>query len=367
MIKDTALVSIIGVQELLWRADTSAGRRRQQLEALLVRGPRLLGPDASSSRSSRSGSSGAWRGPTPDARWRGRSSQPAGIEKYFGHHHVLRGVDLDVRQHETVMRHRPLRQRQDDAAALHQLPRGADRRAACASATSRVEADPLHARTGRTASASGQLRLRAGMVFQDFNLFPHMTVLQNCIEAPTHVKGMPRAQAVSTRRAIPGQGGPAGQARRVPGAPVGRPEAASGDRPRADHGAQGAAVRRAHERTRPGARRRGRCTVMEELAHEGIHDDRRLARDACSPARPPTGSSSWRAGSILEEGPPEQVLDAPLMEADAHRSCVASSASPSGATPAPEPTRKIVPLRSPRDRPAARQGWRRAWRPCRRG
>jgi polar amino acid transport system ATP-binding protein len=33
------------------------------------------------------------------------------------------------------------------------------------------------------------------MVFQRFNLFPHMTALQNVIEAPIHVKGVPRAEA----------------------------------------------------------------------------------------------------------------------------------------------------------------------------
>lgn len=35
-----------------------------------------------------------------------------------------------------------------------------------------------------------------GMVFQRFNLFPHMTVLQNIIEAPTQVLGVPRAEAI---------------------------------------------------------------------------------------------------------------------------------------------------------------------------
>ena len=35
-------------------------------------------------------------------------------------------------------------------------------------------------------------RLNAGMVFQRFNLFPHMTVLENIIEAPVHVLGRPR-------------------------------------------------------------------------------------------------------------------------------------------------------------------------------
>ncbi|MGE5133101.1 MAG: amino acid ABC transporter ATP-binding protein [Gemmatimonadota bacterium] len=38
-------------------------------------------------------------------------------------------------------------------------------------------------------------RAEIGMVFQQFNLFPHMTALENVIEAPIRVKGMPRAQA----------------------------------------------------------------------------------------------------------------------------------------------------------------------------
>src|SRR5256885_1803765 len=35
-----------------------------------------------------------------------------------------------------------------------------------------------------------QIRIRAGMVFQSFNLFPHMTVLRNVMEAPMIVKGV---------------------------------------------------------------------------------------------------------------------------------------------------------------------------------
>jgi ABC-type polar amino acid transport system ATPase subunit len=41
-----------------------------------------------------------------------------------------------------------------------------------------------------------ELRERAGMVFQSFNLFPHKTVLENLIEAPTIVKRMSRDQAI---------------------------------------------------------------------------------------------------------------------------------------------------------------------------
>ncbi|TIU34931.1 MAG: ectoine/hydroxyectoine ABC transporter ATP-binding protein EhuA [Mesorhizobium sp.] len=40
-----------------------------------------------------------------------------------------------------------------------------------------------------------RVRAKIGMVFQSFNLFPHMTALQNCIEAPITVLGMKRAEA----------------------------------------------------------------------------------------------------------------------------------------------------------------------------
>jgi ABC-type histidine transport system ATPase subunit len=41
-----------------------------------------------------------------------------------------------------------------------------------------------------------RIRTRLGMVFQSFNLWQHMTVMQNVIEAPVHVLGIPRAEAI---------------------------------------------------------------------------------------------------------------------------------------------------------------------------
>ena len=49
-----------------------------------------------------------------------------------------------------------------------------------------VPATPAHVR---------RVRSKIGMVFQSFNLFPHMTALQNCIEAPITVLGMKRSEA----------------------------------------------------------------------------------------------------------------------------------------------------------------------------
>ena len=43
-----------------------------------------------------------------------------------------------------------------------------------------------------------KVRQRMGMVFQQFNLFPHMTVLQNLLEAPVEVKGMKREEILPT-------------------------------------------------------------------------------------------------------------------------------------------------------------------------
>ena len=47
-----------------------------------------------------------------------------------------------------------------------------------------------------------QITLRMGMVFQQFNLFPHMSVLQNVIDAPVRVKKMPKKQAIEKAKAL---------------------------------------------------------------------------------------------------------------------------------------------------------------------
>jgi ABC-type polar amino acid transport system ATPase subunit len=119
-----------------------------------------------------------------------------GLHKYFGDLHVLRGVDLEVRRREAVM-------------LIGRSGSGKTTLLRCINFLEeptqgtievdglRVEADPLGRRGRRHREEIRQIRLRAGMLFQEFNLFPHMSVLQNCIEAPTRVKGMSRDEAVA--------------------------------------------------------------------------------------------------------------------------------------------------------------------------
>src|SRR3546814_3887946 len=61
-------------------------------------------------------------------------------------------------------------------------------------------------RTGGLRAADSRqvdrIRSRLGMVFQNFNLWTHMTVLENVIEAPVHVLGVPKGEAVERAEAL---------------------------------------------------------------------------------------------------------------------------------------------------------------------
>ena len=66
------------------------------------------------------------------------------------------------------------------------------------------ETIPLTHKRGQPVPADwkqvNRIRTRLGMVFQSFNLWSHMTILDNVIEAPVHVQGVPRAEAVPMAR-----------------------------------------------------------------------------------------------------------------------------------------------------------------------
>ncbi len=235
-----------------------------------------------------------------------------GIEKYFGDNHVLRGVNLEVRQREAVM-------------LIGRSGSGKTTLLRCVNFLEeptvgwvevdglRLKADPLKARSRTHQEQIRQMRLRAGMLFQDFNLFPHMSVLANCIEAPTRVRGVARDQAVATAEKFLDKVGllekrdeyPArlsgGQKQRVAIARAlcMEPKVLLFDEPTSalDPELIGEVLR-----------------VMEDLAHEGttmivVTHEMHFARQAADRV------VFMEQGVVAEQGPPEQMLDAPREEA----------------------------------------------------
>ena len=139
------------------------------------------------------------------------------------------------------------------------------------------------------------IRREVGMVFQSFNLFPHLTILENCTLAPIWVRKMPKAEAEElamsylTPREDPGAG------EEVSGAAIRRPAAACGDRPRAVHAAEDHAVRRTDLRARSGndqgsagyhdRARRGRHDHGLRHARDGLRASGRRPRGVHGPRR----------------------------------------------------------------------------------
>jgi polar amino acid transport system ATP-binding protein len=121
-----------------------------------------------------------------------------GVSKAYGEREVLRSIDLAVEEHEAIAligasgsgKSTLLRcvDRLDDGDVL---------------LDGEVITEP-----GRDPVAD---RRRLGMVFQAFNLFPHLSVLENVVLAPVRAFGMPRAEAEASARELLGRFGLAGR------------------------------------------------------------------------------------------------------------------------------------------------------------
>lgn len=117
------------------------------------------------------------------------------LHKYYGQHHLFRGINLSIRKGEVVVFIGPsgsgkstflrcingLEYFQEgeievDGIKLHSINR---------SRPSKEDTERIR-----------KVRLKVGMVFQQFNLFPHMTVIENIIEAPTRVLNIDRDVAI---------------------------------------------------------------------------------------------------------------------------------------------------------------------------
>jgi ABC-type polar amino acid transport system ATPase subunit len=119
------------------------------------------------------------------------------IEKYFGSNHVLRGCTLEVYPRETIC---IIGRSGSGKSTLLRCANFLEEPTAGAVEIDglRIDADPLHSRSRDHRENIRQIRMRAQMVFQEFNLFPHMKVIDNLIEAPVRVKGVRRDQAIAT-------------------------------------------------------------------------------------------------------------------------------------------------------------------------
>ncbi|GAB3366214.1 MULTISPECIES: amino acid ABC transporter ATP-binding protein [Amycolatopsis] len=117
-----------------------------------------------------------------------------GIHKRFADLEVLRGVDLTVRAGEVVVLMGPSGSGKTTLVRCMNLLEEPDsghlRVCDCA-----FDCGSPRDRAGRRLAR--QARRRTGMVFQQFNLFPHMTALGNVIEGPRQVRQLPMSEAIA--------------------------------------------------------------------------------------------------------------------------------------------------------------------------
>ena len=111
--------------------------------------------------------------------------QMAKVSKWYGDYQALHEVDLDVRKGERIVICGP------SGSGKSTLIRCINQLEEHQSGKISVGVTELN-QNSRNVQA---IRREVGMVFQNFNLFPHLTVLENCMLAPVKVRGMSHAQA----------------------------------------------------------------------------------------------------------------------------------------------------------------------------
>ena len=133
----------------------------------------------------------------------GTALQVAGLHKRFGDLEVLKGVSLTAYEHDVI-------------AILGASGSGKSTLLRCINLLEVPDSGQVHVggelirmksdRRGRAMPADrrqvDRIRARLGMVFQQFNLWSHLTVLQNVIEAPVHVLKLPRREAVDRAHSL---------------------------------------------------------------------------------------------------------------------------------------------------------------------
>ncbi|MGC6475480.1 MAG: amino acid ABC transporter ATP-binding protein [Parvibaculales bacterium] len=112
------------------------------------------------------------------------------LDKWFGDFHVLRNINLEVAQGEKIVICGP------SGSGKSTLIRCLNVLETHQGGEITVEGITLNDNIKNI----DQVRSEVGMVFQQFNLFPHMTVLENCTLAPIWVRGVPKNEAEAMAR-----------------------------------------------------------------------------------------------------------------------------------------------------------------------
>ena len=112
------------------------------------------------------------------------------VDKFYGAFHALKSVDLEVRKGEKIVLCGP------SGSGKSTLIRCINHLETIQKGRIVVDGTALD----DSPRAVDTVRREVGMVFQSFNLFPHMTVLENCTLAPMRVRGASKAEAQATAR-----------------------------------------------------------------------------------------------------------------------------------------------------------------------
>ena len=235
------------------------------------------------------------------------------VNKWFGRLHVLKDVSLQVKRQETVV-------------VIGPSGSGKTTFIRCVNHLEKIQSGRIFVNghlIGYRESSGGKLvedkekniarqRQEIGMVFQRFNLFPHMTAMGNISEAPIQVRGLAREEAEETARALLERVGLAAKADSYPAQLSGGQQ-------------QRVAIARALA-MKPALMLFDEPTsaldpemigevleVMKELAREGmtmivVSHEMGFAREVANRV------VMMDEGQVIEEGSPDQVFSAPAQE-----------------------------------------------------
>ncbi len=114
------------------------------------------------------------------------------VHKYYGDHHVLKGIDLDINAGEVI-------------SIIGKSGSGKSTLLRCINGLEEYQQGGITLDGNEVTTEDIQVRrlaLSVGMIFQNFNLFPHMTVGENIMLAPTIVLKRSKAEAADIAKAM---------------------------------------------------------------------------------------------------------------------------------------------------------------------